>query len=64
MLSEGLWLALADLYGARQGCWAGSGISELAPSCISIHLSIPEVPKPLRLLSPMREIAVSPVWVP
>lgn len=39
--------------------WAGSGLSELAPSCISIHLSSPEVPTPRGLLSPMRGIAVS-----
>lgn len=41
-----------------------SGLSELAPSCTSAHLSISEVPTPLGLLSPMRGIAVSPVWVP
>ena len=31
---------------------------------ISTYLSIPEVPTPLGLLSSLREIAVSPVWVP
>ena len=64
MLPKGLWCALVGLYSAREGRGAGSGLSELAPSCISIHLSSPEVPKPRGLLSPMRWIAVSPVWVP
>ena len=64
MLAEGLWCALAGLYSARQGHWAGSGLPELAPSCISIHLSSPEVPTPRGLLSPMRGIAVGSVWVP
>ena len=56
---RGLWCALAGLYGARYGRWAGSGLSELAPSCTSTYLSIPEVPTPFGLLSPMRGIAVS-----
>ena len=36
-----------------------SGLSELAPSCTSTYLSIPEVPTPLGLLSPMRGLGVS-----
>ena len=61
----GLWCALAASYSARQGCWAGYGLSELAPSCtstyLSTYLSIPEVPTPLGLLSSLRGIVVSPV---
>ena len=58
--SGALWLASMALGTAREG-QGGSGLSELAPSCISIHLSSPEVPAPRGLLSPMRGIAVSPV---
>ena len=39
MLPEGLWCALAGLYGARDGCLAGSGISELA-STVPLHISV------------------------
>ena len=53
----GLWCALAASCSAREGCWAGSGLSEL----YQYPISIPEVPTPLGLLSPMRGIAVSPV---
>ena len=32
MLLEWLWCAMVGLYSAREGRWAGSGLSELAPS--------------------------------
>ena len=48
--------------------WAGSmalgrdtGLALAYPSCISIHLSSPEVPKPLGLLSSRSGVAGSPV---
>ena len=36
MLSEGLWCALAGLYGARKGCWSGSGLACTVPWHISV----------------------------
>ena len=55
--SGALWLASIALGATR----AGSGLSELAPSCTSTYLSIPEVPTPLGLLSSLSgmEIVIS-----
>lgn len=63
---RGLWCALAASCSAREGCWAGSGLPCRYISAhistyqhISVHISIPEVPTPLGLLSSPRGIAVS-----
>ena len=61
MRYTGLWFTLAASYSARQG----AGLALVYPSGpLQYHISILEVPTPLGLLSPMRGIAVSPVWVP
>ena len=58
MLPEGLWCALAGLYRARQGRWAGSGL--VYPELhLATYISIPEVPTPLRLLSSLSGMDVS-----
>ena len=61
--SEGLWFALVGLYSAR--CYQG-GPRRLWSilGWMQHHISIPEVPTPLGLLSSPRGVAVSPVWVP